>query len=168
MYKSPKPFPFIPEGRTVIYVPIDNPFMRQAAEMIKHAGCAKHPVAAVLVKDGQVIGRGANGSMRSDQRHSVCKRIELKCLTGTGYEHCPNCVTPGHSESTVIKDAREQGHDLAGADIYLFGHWWCCEPCWDKMVEAGVREVYLLEKATELFDRPEGTVEVLREMGIEL
>ena len=36
------------------------------------------------------------------------------------------------------------------------------------MREACVRQVYLVEQATELFDRPEGTVEVLKELGIEI
>ncbi|HBF67428.1 MAG TPA: hypothetical protein DDW36_03325 [Candidatus Magasanikbacteria bacterium] len=142
--------------------------MLAAAEMIKRSGCAKHPVGAVLVRGGLIIGRGANGSMRADTRHTVCERVRRGCKTGEGYELCPNCITPGHVEPMTIADARACKQDTNGADLYLFGHWWCCEPCWKIMAEAGIKTVYLVTQATELFDRPEGTKAVLQEMGIAL
>lgn len=49
--------------------------------------------------------------------------------------------------------ARAAGVDPAGADVYMFGHWWCCEPCWQSMIEAGVRDVYVTEDAHERFSR---------------
>ena len=169
MYISPKQFPFQPPfGCVIKYVPREHPFMLAAAEMIKRSGCAKHPVGAVLVRGGLIIGRGANGSMRADTRHTVCERVRRGCKTGEGYELCPNCITPGHVEPMTIADARACKQDTNGADLYLFGHWWCCEPCWKIMAEAGIKTVYLVTQATELFDRPEGTKAVLQEMGIAL
>lgn len=163
MYQSPKPYPYISPVGVIFYVPPDNPYMLQAQRMIVHSGCAKQPVGAVLVKDGRIIGRGANGFMRSRERHPVCERLKRGCKTGEGYELCPNCVTDGHAETMVIADARAQSFNTTGADMYLFGHWWCCEPCWNKMTEAGIHTVYLLEQATELFDRLEGTASIMRD-----
>ncbi len=49
--------------------------------------------------------------------------------------------------------AHEKGIDPVGCDVYMFGHWWCCEPCWKAMIDAGVRDVYLPENAHEKFSR---------------
>lgn len=38
-------------------------------------------------------------------------------------------------------------------DLYLWGHWWFCEPCWNAMIEAGIRDVYLLENSEVLFNK---------------
>jgi hypothetical protein len=52
-----------------------------------------------------------------------------------------------------VRVAREAGLDPAGADFYMYGHWWACEPCWKVLLEAQVRDVYLLENAHEIFSR---------------
>ena len=47
----------------------------------------------------------------------------------------------------------ESGHNTKGADLYLWGHWWCCESCWNVMISAGIRNVYLLENSEILFNK---------------
>jgi hypothetical protein len=38
-------------------------------------------------------------------------------------------------------------------DLYLWGHWWCCKLCWDKMIEVGIKNVYLMEGVDKLFKK---------------
>ena len=73
--------------------------------------------------------------------------------TGTGYELCEGCSYKYHSEATAIHDAQERGEDTRDADVYLWGHWWCCKPCWKAMIEAGIKNVYLLEGSERLFNK---------------
>jgi deoxycytidylate deaminase len=109
------------------------------------------PGAAVLVKDGRIIGRGANGS-DYHEKHG-CERIRQGIPTGQGYELCEGCHPRNHSEPSAIADARARGEDTLGADLYLWGHWWFCEPCWTAMIAAGIRDVYLLEGSEILFNK---------------
>ena len=109
------------------------------------------PGAAVLVKDGRMIGRGANGS----DYHELhgCERVKQGIPTGQGYELCEGCHPKNHSEPTAIANAEAHGEDTEAADLYLWGHWWFCEPCWNAIIAAGIREVYLLEGSEVFFNK---------------
>lgn len=147
---KPVKYPYIPEGRTIKYVQIDNAFMQAASEYAKECSLDKaKPNASVLVKEGSIIGRGANGS--DYHLHHECERVKQKILTGERYDLCEGCHPKNHSEPKAILNAKQNGFDPNGADIYLWGHWWCCKPCWDKMIEAGINDVYLLEGSEEIF-----------------
>lgn len=122
--------------------------MAAEKEALAHSLDSTIPVGSVIVKDGKIIGQGANGSTYH-QTHS-CRRIELGIPTGQGYELCEGCSPKNHSEAKAIAAATG---DTTGADMYLWGHWWCCEPCWDKMIAAGIARVYLLENSAVLFDK---------------
>lgn len=140
-------YPYIPEGKEIKYVGLDNEFMLAAKEILDHEGCIKHPTAAVVVRGGKVIGRGTNAGKYVE----VCPRWGSP--TGENYGPCKEvCKQEGHSEVTSIKNASENGNETNGADLYLYGHWWCCENCWNKMINAGIRNVYLLDKSWELFN----------------
>jgi deoxycytidylate deaminase len=142
-------YPYMPANREFKFVPVSDPLMQAArAATDELSGCCWWPTGAVLVRDGEVIARGANQG--TWQPH--CKRVDLKCPSGQGYEHCQEtCMQFSHAEPSVIKDATDRDVDTEGADLYLFGHWWCCENCWKAMLAAGVRDVYLLENAHEIF-----------------
>ncbi len=145
-------YPYIPKGRTIDYVPADDPYMLAAKEFARERSLDKTmPNASVVVKDGQIIGRAANGSRYHDQ--NGCERIRLNIPTGQGYELCDGCSPKNHSESKAVADAKEHGHDTTGADLYLWGHWWCCEPCWGSMTAAGIAKVFLLEGSEKLFNK---------------
>ncbi len=144
--------PYLPEGRRQLEVPSTNTFMARALAELA-AMEAKHPEAnraacSVLVKDGAVIGVGCNGSVHK----TFCPRKALAIPTGQGYEFCPDFCHPiNHSEPTAIADARAKGHDTAGADLYMAGHWWACQPCWKAMIGAGIRDLYVLTDADERY-----------------
>lgn len=147
MYRSSQPYPYLPADRTIEYVPDGNPFMARARELCEtHTRfCGRLPTAAVIVKNGQIIGEGRNGG---ENPPAVCKRVELGIPSGQRYDLCPGCDTKNHAEPSAIRNATAP---TADADLYLYGHWWCCEPCWQAMIAAGVRAVFLVEGATERF-----------------
>ena len=147
-------YPYLPEGKTLKYAPADDLFMVEAAKARETlAGDPMYPVGAVLVKDGRVIGRGGNGFNRGPGQVHICPRIVLDCPSGEGYDLCDLHLAPGHSEVMTLKNTRDAGEDPAGADLYMYGHWWACEPCWTALLEAGVRDVYVLDDAHERFSR---------------
>ncbi len=146
MYTSPKPYPYLPEGRVILYVPEENPFMTRARELCTaHTRFCKQPTAAVLVKEGKIIGEGKNGG---ENPPAFCVRVLRGSKTGEEYDLCPGCNPKNHAEPSAIRNATS---DVMCADLYLYGHWWCCEPCWKEMITAGVSHVYLVEGATEKF-----------------
>lgn len=106
---------------------------------------------SVVVLAGEVIGRGANGS-DYHVRHE-CERVRQNIPTGQGYELCEGCHPKNHSEPRAINDAKTRTEDLSEADLYLWGHWWACEPCWNAIQEAGIRNVYLLEGSERFFNK---------------
>lgn len=145
-------YPYMPKNGVIKYVPTSSPFMVEAKEYARKYSLDKTmPNASLVVKDDKVIGRGANGSTYHD-KHG-CERVRLGIPTGQGYELCEGCSPKNHGEPKAIADAKKHGHATRGADLYLWGHWWCCEPCWNAMQAAGIRTVYLLEDSEKLFNR---------------
>lgn len=146
-------YPYLPEGRKFKYVDHDHPMMVEAAKAREvNSGDPSYPVGAVMVKDGKIIARAGNGYNQGRQTH-ICPRLVLECPSGTGYDLCTLHDSPGHAEQMCVDQAREEGIDTQGADLYMYGHWWACEPCWNKMIDAGVRDVYLTYDAHERFAR---------------
>lgn len=145
-------YPYLPAGRTIRYVGLDDAYMAAAKAFAAAESLDKAmPGAAVLVHNGRIIGRGANGSDYHDQHG--CERIRQGIPTGQGYELCEGCHPKNHSEPSAIADAVAKGENTNGADLYLWGHWWFCEPCWNAMIAAGIRDVYLLEGSEVLFNK---------------
>jgi dihydrofolate reductase len=138
----------------------DNEFIDAAERAAVELSLAPtHRTGAVLVKDGKIIGRGANGSNWHEQHANDpelkdfggCMRKKLKSPTGQEYEKCEGCSPINHSEPRVVKNARDNGHDPAGATCYLWGHWWYCEPCSKALLGAGVKKMVLPRTWTKDF-----------------
>jgi deoxycytidylate deaminase len=153
-------YPYLPAGREILFVPETNEFMAEAKRIRNTESTDfKNPTAAVIVKDEKIIGQSANHSNLNNKKlidlHSkYCIRRIFKVPSGKGYFLCPGCAThKQHGESSAIRDALKKGNDTQGANLYLYGHWWCCQPCWDAMIKAGIKNVYLVENAHELFAR---------------
>ncbi len=145
-------YPYLPEGRTILYVPVHNAFMQEArtvalAESLDNAV----KTGSVIVKDEVIIGRGANGS--DYHKTHVCERVRLGSKTGEDYGKCEGCHPKNHSEPRAIANAVASGNATEGADLYLWGHWWCCEPCWNAITAGGILQVYLLEGSEKLFNK---------------
>ena len=143
-------YPYLPEGSTILYVPISNPYMAEAKQYAKkYYDKLWQAGAAVVVKNNQVIGLGSIGN--NPTHLQGCERIKQNMPTGQGYDLCDGCNPKFHSEPSAIRDAQSKGNDTSGADLYLWGHWWFCEPCWNAMIVTGVRNVYLLENSRNAF-----------------
>ena len=154
-------YPYLPEGREIKYVPISNPFMAEAKRvMLEQSTDRGHPTGAVVVKNDTIIGLKANKSALKNtllinfHKKTFCIRRLLKIKTGTRYWLCPGCATPSmHAEQQAAREAQRKSGDISGSDLYLWGHWWCCKPCWDAMIAAGIRDVYLVDDAEQLFKK---------------
>jgi deoxycytidylate deaminase len=154
-------YPYMPEGRVIKYVPAHDRFMR-AAETACHELSTdhNHPTGAVLVRDGAVFATAANQSALKNKKllelhkNGWCVRKILKIPSGQKYWLCPGCASSrNHAETLVVMKAKKLKLETKGADLYLWGHWWCCEPCWNSIIKAGIRDVYLLEGSERFFDK---------------
>ena len=145
-------YPYIPEGRTFGYVPEDNPFMQAAREYaLEYSRDSAVKTGSVVVKNGEIIGYGANGS--DFHLTNECERVKQSIPTGQGYELCEGCHPKNHSEPRAVADAKTRTEDLSDAELYLWGHWWACEPCWNAIEAAGIPRVFLMERSEQLFNK---------------
>ncbi|MDA1038300.1 MAG: hypothetical protein O2877_01260 [bacterium] len=147
-------YPYLPEGKTFQFVPGDNPFMQAAKKAAdERAGDRINPVGVALVKDGKILVTSGNGHDLGRGHVHVCPRVVLECKTGEGYDLCNFHQPEGHAEPGAVKVAKKQGIDIDGADAYMYGHWWACEPCWKVLLDAGLNHFYVLEEAHVVFDK---------------
>ncbi|MEN9614075.1 MAG: hypothetical protein RLZZ347_382 [Candidatus Parcubacteria bacterium] len=153
-------YPYIPTGRTILYVNDGNEFMQEAKRWRNtQSSESVQPTGAVIVKNGKIVSGGANQSrLRSkwlSKLHSrLCIRKICKVKTGTKYWLCPGCATyKEHAEAQAVMDGKKRGVDMSNSDLYLYGHWWCCKPCWDAMIGGGIKDVHLLSGSEILFNR---------------
>jgi len=155
-------YPYMPIDRTLKYVPHTHPFM-QAALIAREnrAGDSIYPVGIVMVKHGQVVATAGNGFDKGSGTPHICPRIVLDCKSGEGYELCSLHDPDGHAESCLLKRAVAAGIDPAQSDVYMYGHWWACEPCWQKLIAAGVRDLYVTDDAHVRFCREKVLSETL-------
>lgn len=145
-------YPYMPAGVIFEFVDMHDPFMAEAYNHAREFSLDKiMPTASIIVSKWFIIGRGANGSTYHEQYE--CERVKQGIPTGQGYELCEGCHPKNHSEVSAIADALQKGKNPEGSDLYLWGHWWCCDPCWQAMTRAGIRQVYLLERSHELFNK---------------
>ena len=143
---------YVPEGYTILYVSLDNPYMTEAKNYARHYSLDSTMLTgAVVVKENIIIGRGANGS----DYHSTheCERVKQNIPSGERYDLCEGCSEKNHAEPSAIRNTEENGHLTEGADMYLWGHYYCCEWCWGAIIKAGIKQVYLMEGSEILFDK---------------
>ncbi|HEX5796878.1 MAG TPA: deaminase [Candidatus Saccharimonadales bacterium] len=154
MAKSEIKYPFIPKDETIYYVDGDNKFMSAAREFARSNSLDRTmPTASVIVLEGKIIGRGANGSDYHDK--FGCERVKKGIPTGQRYELCEGCHPKNHSEPRAIVDAlhNHPKKDLSDGELYLWGHWWACEPCWNAILAAGIKKVYLEKNSHKLYNK---------------
>lgn len=149
---KPIRYPYVPDGRCYRYVGAQNPHMAFARDFARNYSLDEvMPTASVVVSNGVILGAGANGS--DFHKKYKCRRIILGCKSGEGYEFCEGCHPKNHSERRAIQAAKNKGCDTTGANLYLWGHWWCCQSCWDAILKAGISKVFLLEYSEALFNK---------------
>lgn len=153
--------PYTPDGVTIGYVAESDPFMSEAKKFARlHATDRQMPTGSVIVKDGEILGRGANQvPLKSPlftkiHKDYFCVRRILGIPSGQKYWLCPGCASSkNHSEAQAARDVVRNGKDATGADLYLWGHWWACQPCCDAAIGVGVKRIFLMWESDRLFNR---------------
>lgn len=115
---------------------------------------ANRATYSILVLDGNILAEAENGSVHEG---TFCPRAALNSPSGQEYELCPDhCANSNHSEARVsqggLEIAQANKLDLTKAELYLAGHWWACEPCWNSIQRAGIGSLRLVEDADERYD----------------
>jgi deoxycytidylate deaminase len=99
--------------------------------------CAKQQTIAVIVTEG---GNSFVGTNWCKNPQKECPRKNLP--TGVGYEMCKNiCQQENHAEVDACLAA---GEHARGADLYLIGHYYCCDNCKKIMAEYGIKDIVIL------------------------
>ena len=151
-------YPYLPEGRSILHVDINNPFMAQAKEAARLSNDQQQPTGAVIVFDGKVVSSDSNKNPLTSPflislHKKYCIRHILKIPSGQKYWVCPGCASnESHAESRASKQLLEKGLTTGQLDLYLWGHWWCCDVCWKNMLKLPINNVYLLESSEILFN----------------
>lgn len=135
----------------------DDPFLTDAAAAADDLSLdSNHPTGAVIVVDGVVVARAANGSTYHEEHE--CERVKRGIPTGQGYELCEGCHPKNHAEVSAVKDLRGKLDDdaletfrNAQTTLYLHGHWWLCEYCSRTMEEVGITRAVLAREWVRKF-----------------
>lgn len=154
MAKSKIEYPYIPSNKVFLYVPGTSQFMAAARKYAKENSLDNQmPTGSVIVKNDKIIAYGANGSDYHDR--FGCERVKQNIPTGQRYDLCEGCHPKNHAEPRAIANALEKisKEELANADLYLWGHWWACEDCWNIMIKSDIGKVYLIEDSELLFNK---------------
>lgn len=122
-----------------------NNFMTRAIELALLGGGHVHPnpyVGAVIVKDGTIVAEGY---------HHKCGDL--------------------HAERDALKNARENGIDVAGCDMYVTLEP-CCHtgkqpPCTEAVIESGIKRVFIGSRDPNPLVDGKG-VKQLEDAGIEV
>jgi len=155
-------YPYLPEGRTILYVPADNVFMQEAKKVAKEKSTDKHISTGAVVVDvnsNTIITQDANMAPLTNEHlinlhKKYCIRRILGIPSGQKYWICPGCAGGDHhaeyrASEKLIKNGFNKNDQF---DVYLWGHWWACKDCWGKMLEIPVRNLYLMEGSEALFN----------------
>ncbi len=150
--------PYLLEGCSVLYVDIDDIFMAKAREMAKLSNDQQQPTGVVLVCKGKIIASASNCNPISNPfliklHQKFCIRHLLHIPTGEKYWICPGCADKkSHAEYRAVEELLLSGFSGEPVDVYLWGHWWCCDVCWGSMSKLGIKNVYLLKGGEALFN----------------
>jgi dCMP deaminase len=120
-------------------------FLELAKVVSTRSTCIRRQVGAVIVRDKQILSTGYNGAPSGTEHCTKegCLREKLGIPPGERYELCKSV----HGEQNAIIQAARHGIAIDGADIYVTDK--PCKLCEKMIINAGIRNVYVLEKGGE-------------------
>lgn len=116
------------------------------------SGCRKVAVGSIVVKNGRIIGIGANRAMPDLCKLRGCLRVELYGNDSKIHRNPGDCRAI-HSEIDALVQLRESAE---GATIYVTRY--PCEACAKAIIASGIKNVYyggttpVSEQTVALFD----------------
>ncbi len=115
----------------------DKYFMDIAHVVASRSNCSRRQVAAVVVRDRQIISTGYNGTPRGIRNCSDggCPRCNSDVPSGEGLRQC----LCSHAEENAIVQAAYNGIMLKGATLYTT--YSPCLLCAKMIINAGIVEV---------------------------
>lgn len=153
------PYPYMPKDREFLYVGLENSYMKIAKEVAMTSNEKQQPTGVVIVANNEVIAKASNKNPLTSENliklhKKFCIRHSLCVKSGKMYWLCPGCAgKESHAESRAIKQLEKTGLPTGSVDVYLWGHWWCCDVCWKNMFKLPeLRNVYLLQDSHILFN----------------
>lgn len=113
----------------------------------KKSLCLKKQIAAVVVKNKMVIGKGHNGNSKNIPPCSVlgCAKNYFKYRPGQKNELCTGIC----AEQRAMIDALKKGHNLKNAIVYCTHS--PCYACCRYFVEFGIKKVYYIYEYDDVF-----------------
>lgn len=89
-------------------------YFQIAAQLAQKSLCLRANCAAVIVKDGRVIGEGYNSPPLDNPYNRTClNEYEIP----QGFRHDRTCCM--HAEQRAIQDGLKNGNDLNGSEIFF-------------------------------------------------
>jgi tRNA(Arg) A34 adenosine deaminase TadA len=155
----------VPAGLEIKFVDMENPFMQKAfLHMVAHAEKQKtlgiRPVTSVIKANDGALIYGVVGELEDEddvtwhEKEGRCARYQAGSATANSdYDSCPGCRHDRHSERAATRKALRDKADIVGAELYMYGQWWACEPCMTAVRDAGIATLYVLADSRPLFDR---------------
>jgi dCMP deaminase len=139
-YDEGSPY-FVPEATQE---EIDINYMEEAYFVSYMSTCNSRQVGVVIVRDGCILGTGANSSpigiSLCKDANETCKRRRIGYSSGEGLEYCPAV----HAEIEALLDCNRNKKQTGGATLYG----WCCQPCVrcaGAIINAGIKRVVCLD-----------------------
>jgi deoxycytidylate deaminase len=140
------------------YTSPDNPYMKIAKNIAEKSRCKKMQTGTAIVITNKQNGHevivtgnndiGVSWKELKQKGYDDCPRRNLP--TGVGYELCRDiCKQKYHSEVSAIENGINLGilplndEDYV-AEMYMYGHWYCCSNCLNRAEKAGIRKYYVL------------------------
>lgn len=138
----------------------DDYFMDIAHVAAKRSNCSRRRVAAVIVKNKQIISTGYNGTPRGIKNcdEGGCPRCNSDVKSGHSLSECLCC----HAEENAIVQASKHGIGVDGAMIYTT--YSPCLLCAKMIINSGINEVVFHSR----YSIDDVSSQILQEAGVNL
>ncbi len=131
--------------------------MKMAIEESKNANCVKGKVGAIIVLNGEILGKGNNSVPRGCIPCTIdtCLRKKYNLQSGERQELCRVV----HAEQNAILNSLMKGYDLSNSSIYVTKS--PCMICAKLIINVGIKKVIYANKYPD-----EEAFKILNEAGV--